>query len=159
MACDGDTTVGDLIGEYAQDPAGGFRFVYGPLVTAMAEGRALLLDDATLISPEVLAALYPAMGGRRQIRAKAHRGEPSHTPAHVQHAPPALTELDADLARREDDGGRPARPRPHEGELAGAVGKVIASQQFVTDHLNRIRQIHLRDGHAPPTSSWFTILG
>ncbi len=75
VAGDGDTTVGDLIGEYTQDENGGYEFIYGPLVTAMQEGRALLLDDATLISPKVLAALYPAMDGRRQIQVKAHRGE------------------------------------------------------------------------------------
>lgn len=75
VAGDGDTTVGDLIGEYTQDASGGYEFVYGPLVTAMQEGRALLLDDATLISPKVLAALYPAMDGRRQIQVKAHKGE------------------------------------------------------------------------------------
>jgi nitric oxide reductase NorQ protein len=75
VAGDGDTTVGDLVGEYTQDENGGYAFVYGPLVTAMQEGRALLLDDATLISPKVLAALYPAMDGRRQIQVKAHKGE------------------------------------------------------------------------------------
>ncbi|MER6386207.1 AAA family ATPase [Streptomyces sp. NPDC001233] len=75
VAGDGDTTVGDLIGEYTQNASGGYEFVYGPLVTAMQEGRALLLDDATLISPKVLAALYPAMDGRRQIQVKAHKGE------------------------------------------------------------------------------------
>lgn len=75
VAGDGDTVVGDLIGEYTQDPNGGYEFIYGPLVTAMQEGRALLLDDATLISPKVLAALYPAMDGRRQIQVKAHKGE------------------------------------------------------------------------------------
>ncbi|MEV0966476.1 AAA family ATPase [Streptomyces sp. NPDC049910] len=75
VAGDGDTTVGDLVGEYTQDENGGYEFIYGPLVTAMQEGRALLLDDATLISPKVLAALYPAMDGRRQIQVKAHKGE------------------------------------------------------------------------------------
>ncbi|MEU3962956.1 AAA family ATPase [Streptomyces buecherae] len=75
VAGDGDTTVGDLIGEYTQSANGGYEFIYGPLVTAMQEGRALLLDDATLISPKVLAALYPAMDGRRQIQVKAHKGE------------------------------------------------------------------------------------
>jgi hypothetical protein len=75
VAGDGDTTVGDLVGEYTQDEDGGYQFVYGPLVTAMQEGRALLLDDATLISPKVLAALYPAMDGRKQITVKAHKGE------------------------------------------------------------------------------------
>ena len=75
VAGDGDTTVGDLIGEYTQADGGGYTFQYGPLVTAMTEGRALLIDDATLISPKVLAALYPAMDGRRQIQVKAHKGE------------------------------------------------------------------------------------
>jgi MoxR-like ATPase len=75
VAGDGDTTVGDLIGEYTQDDDGGYVFQYGPLVAAMTEGRALLIDDATLISPKVLAALYPAMDGRRQIQVKAHKGE------------------------------------------------------------------------------------
>ena len=41
----------------------------------MTEGRALLIDDATLISPKVLAVVYPAMDGRRAIGVKAHRGE------------------------------------------------------------------------------------
>ncbi|WTN61156.1 AAA family ATPase [Streptomyces sp. NBC_00626] len=75
VAGDGDTTVGDLVGEYTQTEAGGYEFIYGPLVAAMTEGRALLLDDATLISPKVLAALYPALDGRRQIQVKAHKGE------------------------------------------------------------------------------------
>ncbi|WP_405593097.1 AAA family ATPase [Streptomyces sp. NBC_01190] len=75
VAGDGDTTVGDLVGEYTQADSGGYVFQYGPLVTAMTEGRALLIDDATLISPKVLAALYPAMDGRRQIQVKAHKGE------------------------------------------------------------------------------------
>ena len=75
VAGDGDTTVGDLLGEYTQDDAGAYVFQYGPVVTAMQEGRALLIDDATLISPKVLASLYPAMDGRRQIQVKAHKGE------------------------------------------------------------------------------------
>ncbi|MEY9969278.1 nitric oxide reductase NorQ protein [Streptacidiphilus sp. MAP12-16] len=75
VAGDGDTTVGDLVGEYTQDEHGGYEFIYGPLVTAMQEGRALLLDDVTLVSPKVLAALYPAMDGRCQIQVKAHKGE------------------------------------------------------------------------------------
>jgi MoxR-like ATPase len=75
IAGDGDTAVADLVGEYTQAPGGGYEFVYGPLVTAMTQGRALLIDDATLISPKVLAVAYPAMDGRRQIQVKAHRGE------------------------------------------------------------------------------------
>ena len=71
---DGDTTVADLVGEYAQTPDGRYVFVDGPLVVAMAEGRCLFLDDATLIPPTVLAVVYPAMDGRRQITVKADRG-------------------------------------------------------------------------------------
>ena len=75
VAGDGDTTVGDLLGEYTQSDDGGYEFIYGPVVTAMREGRAILIDDATLIPPKVLAALYPAMDGRRQIIIKAYKGE------------------------------------------------------------------------------------
>lgn len=75
VAGDGDTAVADFVGEYTQAPGGGYEFVYGPLVTAMTEGRCLLIDDATLISPKVLAVVYPALDGRRQITVKAHKGE------------------------------------------------------------------------------------
>lgn len=72
---DGDTTVGDLVGEYTQTPEGRYVFVHGPLVTAMREGRPLFIDDATLIPPTVLAVVYPAMDGRREIVIKANGGE------------------------------------------------------------------------------------
>jgi nitric oxide reductase NorQ protein len=75
IAGDGDTTVADFTGEYAQRPDGTYEFIYGPLVQAMREGRALLIDDATLISPQVLAVAYPAMDGRREITVKACKGE------------------------------------------------------------------------------------
>ncbi|MDL4812757.1 AAA family ATPase [Actinomadura opuntiae] len=75
VAGDGDTAVADFIGEYVQTPDGRYEFVYGPLIRAMQEGRALLIDDATLISPKVLAVVYPAMDGRREIVVKAHKGE------------------------------------------------------------------------------------
>lgn len=72
---DSDTTVADFVGEYTQNPDGTFVFVHGPLVRAMREGRVLFVDDATLIPPTVLASLYPAMDGRREIVIKAHGGE------------------------------------------------------------------------------------
>jgi nitric oxide reductase NorQ protein len=75
VAGDGDTAVADFVGEYTQTEAGAYEFVYGPLVTAMNQGRCLFIDDATLISPKVLAVVYPAMDGRRQITVKAHTGE------------------------------------------------------------------------------------
>ena len=75
VAGDGDTTVADFAGEYTQRGDGSYEFVYGPLITAMQEGKVLFIDDATLISPAVLAVTYPAMDGRRQVRVKAHKGE------------------------------------------------------------------------------------
>ena len=75
IAGDGDTTVGDFVGEYTQKPDGTYEFIYGPLVRAMQEGRVLFIDDATLISPAVLAVCYPAMDGRREVIVKAHKGE------------------------------------------------------------------------------------
>jgi nitric oxide reductase NorQ protein len=72
---DGDTTVADLVGEYTQTGDGRYVFVHGPLVRAMREGRTLFIDDATLIPPTVLAVVYPAMDGRRQITIKANGGE------------------------------------------------------------------------------------
>jgi MoxR-like ATPase len=75
VAGDGDTTAADLVGEYTQKPDGTFEFIYGPLIRAMLEGKVLFIDDATLISPAVLAVAYPAMDGRREISVKAHKGE------------------------------------------------------------------------------------
>ncbi|GAA2535810.1 AAA family ATPase [Pseudonocardia sp. RS010] len=72
---DGDTTVADIVGEYTQTPEGRYVFVHGPLIRAMREGRPLFVDDATLIPPNVLATLYPAMDGRRQVIVKANGGE------------------------------------------------------------------------------------
>jgi hypothetical protein len=71
---DGDTTVADLVGEYTQTPDGRYVFVDGPLVVAMTQGRCLSIDDATLIPPTVLAVVYPAMDGRREVVVKADRG-------------------------------------------------------------------------------------
>jgi MoxR-like ATPase len=75
VAGDGDTTVGDFVGEYTQKPDGTYEFIYGPLIRAMQEGRVLFIDDATLISPAVLAVCYPALDGRREVIVKAHKGE------------------------------------------------------------------------------------
>ncbi|MFC0531341.1 AAA family ATPase [Phytohabitans kaempferiae] len=75
VAGHGDTAVEDLVGSYVPLPDGGFEFSYGPLVVAMREGRALFVDDATLISPKVLAVLYPAMDGRGQVTITAHHHE------------------------------------------------------------------------------------
>jgi nitric oxide reductase NorQ protein len=75
VAGDGDTTVADFIGEYVQRPDGTFDWADGPLITAMREGRVLFIDDTTLISPQVLAVVYPAMDGRREVIVKAHKAD------------------------------------------------------------------------------------
>jgi hypothetical protein len=71
---DGDTTVGDIVGDYVPTDSGGYEFVPGPLPKAMESGGVLFIDDATLIQPKVLAVVYPAMDGRRQIILKAAAG-------------------------------------------------------------------------------------
>ncbi|WP_233606644.1 AAA family ATPase [Micromonospora sp. Llam0] len=71
---DGDTTVGDIVGDYVPTDSGGYEFVPGPLPRAMEAGGVLFIDDATLIQPKVLAVVYPAMDGRRQIILKAAAG-------------------------------------------------------------------------------------
>lgn len=71
---DGDTTVGDIVGDYVPTDAGAYEFVPGPLPRAMDAGGVLFIDDATLIQPKVLAVVYPAMDGRRQIILKAAAG-------------------------------------------------------------------------------------
>jgi nitric oxide reductase NorQ protein len=71
----GDTVVEDFLGNFIPLPDGGYEFVYGPLVVAMRQGQALLIDDATLIPPKVLAVLYPAMDGRRVIHIPGYRNE------------------------------------------------------------------------------------
>jgi nitric oxide reductase NorQ protein len=75
VAGTGDTVVDDFLGSYNPVPGGGYQFVHGPLVTAMRDGRPLLVDDATLIPPRVLAVLYPAMDGRGVITIAAHGNE------------------------------------------------------------------------------------
>ena len=75
VAGDGDTTVADFTGEYVQRPDGTFDWADGPLITAMREGRVLFIDDTTLISPQVLAVVYPAMDGRREVIVKAHKAD------------------------------------------------------------------------------------
>ncbi|WP_406062975.1 AAA family ATPase [Micromonospora sp. NBC_00860] len=75
VAGTGDTVVDDFLGSYNPIPGGGYEFVHGPLVTAMRDGRVLLVDDATLIPPRVLAVLYPAMDGRGVITIPANGNE------------------------------------------------------------------------------------
>jgi len=70
-----NTLVDDFVGGFLPTDQRGYEFFYGPLVVAMREGRALLVDDATLIPPRVLAVLYPAMDGRGVITIPGYRNE------------------------------------------------------------------------------------
>jgi nitric oxide reductase NorQ protein len=70
-----NTLVDDFLGGFVPTSDHGYEFFYGPLVVAMREGRALLIDDATLIPPRVLAVLYPAMDGRGVITIPGYRNE------------------------------------------------------------------------------------
>jgi hypothetical protein len=70
-----NTLVDDFLGGFMPTPDRGYEFFYGPLVVAMREGRPLLVDDATLIPPRVLAVLYPAMDGRGVITIPGYRNE------------------------------------------------------------------------------------
>ncbi|SER91762.1 AAA domain (dynein-related subfamily) [Actinokineospora terrae] len=72
---DGDTVVADFVGDYTKTDDGRYVFIYGPLIRAMRAGAVLFIDDATIIPPTVLAVVYPAMDGRRQIVIKANGGE------------------------------------------------------------------------------------
>jgi nitric oxide reductase NorQ protein len=90
VAGTGDTVVDDFLGSYNPIPGGGYEFVHGPLVTAMREGRVLLVDDATLIPSRVLAVPYPAMDGRGVITIPPTATRPSR-PSTGSTSSPATT--------------------------------------------------------------------
>jgi hypothetical protein len=64
----GDTEVADFVGGYIQTPSGGFEWVDGPLVTAIEQGKVLLIDEIGLIDPKVLSVVYGLMDGRGELR-------------------------------------------------------------------------------------------
>ena len=63
----GDIEASDLIGSYVQTPSGNFEWVDGGLLRAMEEGKIYFVDEIGLIDPKVLAILYGAMDGRREV--------------------------------------------------------------------------------------------
>jgi hypothetical protein len=63
----GDIEASDLIGSYVQTPSGNFEWVDGGLLRAMEEGKTYFVDEIGLIDPKVLAILYGAMDGRREV--------------------------------------------------------------------------------------------
>jgi nitric oxide reductase NorQ protein len=72
---DGDTIVDDFVGGWQQATGDAQRYVWtdGPLTTAMRKGVPLFIDDATIISPKVIAIVYPLMDGRGDLYLKAHQ--------------------------------------------------------------------------------------
>lgn len=60
----GETTVGELVGSFIPDGNGGYVWVDGPLLTAVREGRPILLDEILLADPKVLSVIYSLMDGR-----------------------------------------------------------------------------------------------
>jgi len=70
---DGDTITDDFVGSWQPtDEPGRFVWTDGPLVEAMRNGVPLFVDDCTLISPKVMAVLYPVMDGRGFVQVKSH---------------------------------------------------------------------------------------
>lgn len=63
----GDIEASDLIGSYVQTPSGNFEWIDGGLVRAMENGWVYFIDEIGLIDPKVLALVYGAMDGRREI--------------------------------------------------------------------------------------------
>jgi len=63
----GDVEASDLIGSYVQTPSGNFEWIDGGLVRAMENGWVYFIDEVGLIDPKVLALLYGAIDGRREV--------------------------------------------------------------------------------------------
>lgn len=59
-----ETTTGELVGSFIPDGEGGYMWADGPLLTAVKEGRPILLDEILLGDPKMLSVLYPLMDGR-----------------------------------------------------------------------------------------------
>lgn len=70
----GDTEVTDLVGQFVPNPEYGvkagepeFIWVDGALLTAVREGRPVLIDEVGLADAKVLSVIYPLMDGRRKL--------------------------------------------------------------------------------------------
>lgn len=76
-----DMTVAHIVGQLMPTDAGGWQFVEGPLVRAMSQGRALLIDEINRIPSEVLAVIHPAADGRGYVRLDDRPDDPIVTAA------------------------------------------------------------------------------
>lgn len=67
-----ETEPADFLGQYVQTAPGRYTWVDGPLVVAMEQGKALLVDEIGLIDPRACAVLYSVMDGRLEINVTAN---------------------------------------------------------------------------------------
>lgn len=75
MIGSGDTEVADLVGGYVQHIVDGrptFKWVDGPLLVAMEQGKVLLIDEIGLIDTKVLSVLYGVQDGRLEYNVTAN---------------------------------------------------------------------------------------
>jgi len=63
----GDTDELALIGQFVPDPVSEYRWVDGPLLRAVKEGKPILLDEIGVADPKVLTILYGLMDGRAEL--------------------------------------------------------------------------------------------
>ena len=62
-----ETETADFVGSWTQQPDGTYQWVDGPLVTAMIDGKKLLIDEIALIDSRVMAIVYGVMDGRGEL--------------------------------------------------------------------------------------------
>lgn len=75
-----ELTVAEMVGQFVPVPAGvssasGFEWVDGPLLTAVKEGRPVLVDELTRIPGTTLAKLFSVMDFRRELTVDALGGQ------------------------------------------------------------------------------------
>lgn len=62
-----DTEAADFLGTFVPEPGGAFRWVDGPLLRAMEEGRPLVVDEIAIVDPRAMAVVYSATDGRGEV--------------------------------------------------------------------------------------------
>lgn len=74
IVCSADTTEGDFLGTFVQDPnSGRFLWAPGPLQRAVELGIPMYVDEVFLADPRVLSStLYPLMDGRGMLHIAAN---------------------------------------------------------------------------------------
>jgi hypothetical protein len=77
LECNEETARQDIVGGYLEGPDGNLIWINGPLLEAMTandgEGEVLFVDEAPLADPRVLASIYAAVDGRREVVVSENR--------------------------------------------------------------------------------------